>query len=98
MIIEHVVWLELTDGKMVLARMPMVDGEYDLASLAERVLSLKRDHPDSDDASVLLEPDIEYDHLIQVMDVLRSADLPSEAGREPTRLALFTDVSIGDAP
>ena len=97
-VIVRTTGLELTDGKMVLARMPMVDGEYDLASLAERVLSLKRDHPDSDDASVLLEPDIEYDHLIQVMDVLRSADLPSEAGREPTRLALFTDVSIGDAP
>lgn len=97
-VIVRATGLELTDGKMVLARMPMVDGEYDLASLAEHVLSLKRDHPDSDDASVLLEPDIEYDHLIQVMDVLRSADLPGEAGREPTRLALFTDVSIGDAP
>jgi len=97
-VIVRATGLELTDGKMVLARMPMVDGEYDLASLAERVLSLKREHPDSDDASVLLEPDIEYDHLIQVMDVLRSVDLPGEGGREPTRLALFTDVSIGDAP
>jgi biopolymer transport protein ExbD len=90
--------LELTDGKMVLARMPMIEGEYDLATLGEHVLSLKRDHPDGDDASVLLEPDIEYDHLIQVMDVLRSVNLPGEVGQEPTRLALFTDVSIGDAP
>ena len=90
--------LELTDGNTVIARMPMVDEEYDLATLSEYVVSLKRDHPDDDDASVLLEPDIEYDHLIQVMDVLRSADMPGEEGREPTRLALFADVSIGDAP
>jgi hypothetical protein len=29
---------------------------------------------------------------------LRSVNLPGEVGQEPTRLALFTDVSIGDAP
>ncbi|MBW2290698.1 MAG: biopolymer transporter ExbD [Deltaproteobacteria bacterium] len=90
--------LELTDGTSVIARMPMVDDEYDLAKLSEHVLSLKRDHPDDNDASVLLEPDIEYDHLIQVMDVLRSKELPGTDGREPMRLALFADVSIGDAP
>ena len=38
------------------------------------MLSLKRDYPDENDASVLLEPDIEYDHLIQVMDVVRSME------------------------
>ena len=57
---------------------------------------------DSTDASVLLEPDIEYDHLIQVMDVVRSAVMPGsgegEAREEPTQIALFTDSSIGDAP
>jgi biopolymer transport protein ExbD len=90
--------LELTDGTSVIARMPMVDDEYDLVKLSEHVVSLKRDHPDDNDASVLLEPDIEYDHLIQVMDVLRSKELPGTDGREPTRLALFADVSIGDAP
>ena len=63
------------------------------------MLSLKRSHPDKSDASVLLEPEIEYDHLIQVMDVVRSAELPAETeDEEPMRVALFTDISIGDAP
>ncbi len=75
-----------------------IDLLNDLAKLSEHVVSLKRGHPDDNDASVLLEPDIEYDHLIQVMDVLRSKELPGTDGREPTRLALFADVSIGDAP
>jgi hypothetical protein len=94
-----------------------VDGEYDLETLGELVMSLKRQHPDTDDASVLLEPHIEYDHLIQVMDVVRSAELPAQmAGDDPgtgagvaedggedetarpRRIALFTDISIGDAP
>jgi hypothetical protein len=33
------------------------------------------------------------------MDTLRSADIPSESTDEPPiRLALFSDVAIGDAP
>jgi hypothetical protein len=48
---------------------------------------------------VLLEPDIAYDYLIQVMDVVRSVDMPPEIeGDEPLRVALFPDIAIGDAP
>jgi biopolymer transport protein ExbD len=90
--------LELADGSVVIATLPKVDDEYDLETLSEYVLALKREHPDSDGASVLLEPQIEYDHLIQVMDAVRSTALPAEADGQVTRLALFTDISIGDAP
>ena len=90
--------LELANGRSVIARIPKVDGAYDLASLTEHVMSLKRSHPDHNDASVLLEPQIEYDHLIQVMDRVRTAELPGEGDGEMQRVALFTHVSIGDAP
>lgn len=90
--------LELTDGSSVIARIPNAEGEYDLETLSEMVLALKRENPDSDDASVLLEPEIEYNHLIQVMDVVRSAALPGEVEGESVRVALFDDISIGDAP
>ena len=90
--------LELTNGSAVIASIPKLDDAYDLETLSELMLSLKRDHPDRNDASVLLEPDIEYEHLIHVMDVVRSAELPGEGDEEPSRVALFTDLSIGDAP
>jgi biopolymer transport protein ExbD len=90
--------LEITNGTSLIAAIPKVDDEYDLERLSEFVVSLKRDHPDRDDASVLLEPDIEYDHLIQVMDVVRSAELPGTDEEEPRRVALFSDIAIGDAP
>ena len=90
--------LEVQNGSAVIATLPLVEGEYDLARLSELVMSLKRSYPDKEDASVLLEPNIEYDHLIQVMDVVRSAQIASEDGEETRRLALFTDISIGDAP
>jgi biopolymer transport protein ExbD len=71
--------LELTNGTALIAALPRENGEYDLAKLSELALSLKRDHPDVDDASVLLEPDIEYDDLIQVMDAIRSVQMPAAA-------------------
>ena len=90
--------LEITNGSALIASLPKVDDQYDLEQLSTLLMSLKRDYPDKDDASVLLEPDIRYDYLIQVMDVVRSAELPAEGDAEPVRVALFTDISVGDAP
>ncbi len=91
--------LEITNGSSVIASLPKAEGEeYDLEQLGEMMISLKRDHPSKTDASVLLEPEIEYDHLIQVMDVVRSAPKPDAEPGDTTRVALFTDIAIGDAP
>jgi biopolymer transport protein ExbD len=90
--------LELSNGSSVIATIPKLDDEYDLETLSGLVMSLKRDHPNDDGASVLLEPNIAYDHLIQVMDTVRSVELPQVDDEEVTRVALFTDISIGDAP
>jgi biopolymer transport protein ExbD len=88
--------LEVMDGAQVIAAIPKVKGEYDLDKLSEYLTVLKREYPQKEDASVLLEPDIEYDHLIQVMDAVRSTEL--REGDVVTRAALFTAISIGDAP
>ena len=90
--------LELTEGSRLLARMPKHEEAYPLDELSGHVVELKRQHPGHDDASVLLEPGIAYDHLIQVMDVVRSAELPLGDSEELTQVALFTNISIGDAP
>jgi len=90
--------LQLGDGSSLIATIPKLDDAYDLETLSSMVIALKHDHPHDNDASVLLEPNIEYDHLIQVMDVVRSAELPPVNDQEATRVALFTDISIGDAP
>jgi biopolymer transport protein ExbD len=89
---------ELSNGKEVIAAVPKVDGGYDLKTLSELAQALKQDHPESDDASVLLEPAIPYDDLIQAMDAIRSIETPAQGGAEPTRVALFTNIAVGDAP
>ncbi len=110
--------LELTNGTQRIAVIPNENGAYGLKMLSELALSLKRDYPDAKAASVLLEPEIEYDHLIQVMDAIRTAEVPAvqetkadgavpdapqadvqkAADEKPIRLALFTDIAVGDAP
>ena len=54
------------------------DGEYDLDTLSEYIVELKREYPDHEEASVLMESHIPYDYLIQVMDIVRSIEVPTD--------------------
>lgn len=89
---------EISNGTAVIASIPKVDNEYDFATLSDHMVALKRDYSNIETASVLLEPRISYDYLIQVMDVVRSVAVPGTADEPFARAALFTDISIGDAP
>ena len=71
---------------------------YDLAKLTEYLTKLKKEFPDKSDATLLLEPNIQYDALVAVMDRIRvSEQLDSVSGRV-LRMELFPAISIGDAP
>jgi biopolymer transport protein ExbD len=88
--------LELTDGARVIATIPKTRDGYDLASLSDHLREIKQRYPDKEDATLLLEPDIAYDHLIQIMDTVRSVE--TRGGGQPVRASLFTAISIGEAP
>ncbi len=62
------------------------------------MVALKQEYPDIETASVLMEPFVPYDYLIQVMDVVRTVEVPTEVENEFQLYALFSDVSIGEAP
>ena len=53
-------------------------------------------YPDKKEATLLLEPDIPYDLLVQVMDAVRIVE--QRQGTILVQAELFPDVSIGDAP
>jgi biopolymer transport protein ExbD len=90
--------MELANGSSVMAAIPKIGDQYDMKKLSEVLVRLKAEYPDKEDATVLLEPDIEYDYLILVMDTLRSAEVRVAGSEEIQRVALFPDISIGDAP
>lgn len=89
---------EITNGSSVIAELPKAEGEYDMAGLSDHMVALKRRYPDHDAASVLLEPMIPYDYLVRVMDVVRSVERRSIESGELETYALFTQVSVGEAP
>lgn len=72
--------------------LPSTAEGYDLKALGELLSGIKARIPDEEKIALLLEPDIPYDTLIQVMDTARY--YPGEA---PPR-DMFPQVSIGDAP
>ncbi len=90
--------LQLSNGSAVLASLPQKDGAYDIEQLSALLVKLKEQYPDKQDATVLMEPSIAYDHLIQVMDAVRSADVRTEGSSEVRKKILFPNISIGDAP
>lgn len=90
--------LELANGSNVVAAMPKKGDQYDLQKLSEVLIRLKSDYPEKTDATVLMEPDVEYDHLIHVMDTLRGGEVRVAGRGEPQKIALFPEISIGDAP
>ena len=89
--------LELSDGRNVTATLPMLGGKYDIHKLSEALLRLKEKHSDKQDVAILLEPDIEYHAMIQVMDAVKVAEVNQGQGKK-RKVILFPQVSIGDAP
>ena len=72
------------------------EGEYDYEALSGKLSELKDRYPKKTDASILLESDIEYNTLVQVMDRVRvEEEIEDDA---VVRNDLFPDISIGDAP
>ena len=72
-----------------------VDG-YDYDALSDKLADIKEGYPSKTDAAILLESDIPYDVLVQVMDRVRVN--VSVENEEIVRTDLFPDISIGDAP
>jgi len=69
-----------------------VDDEA-LVTLATQVRDIKTRFPESLEAIVLLEPQISYDLLVQVLDVLRVSFQPNGEGTESTEL--FPLIALG---
>jgi biopolymer transport protein ExbD len=79
-----------------LRKLPNTPQGYDLAGLSDYLQFVKSRYPDKTEATILLEEEIPYDVLVQVMD--RTRILEVNAGLSTVQAELFPDVAIGDAP
>jgi len=80
---------------------PIGDDGYDFDAVSEKLAQLKMRYPNKTDASILLEQEIPYDTLVQIMDTVR-VSVEVEVGEDDVRTLvrsdLFPNISIGDAP
>jgi biopolymer transport protein ExbD len=79
-----------------LATLPNTAAGYDYDGLTTYLKRVKAKFPDKTDASLLFEPDVPYDILVQVMDRVRVFETEQDA--RTVQAELFPDISIGDVP
>ncbi|MEO1575032.1 MAG: biopolymer transporter ExbD [Pseudomonadota bacterium] len=79
----------------LLKSLPNTDDGYDLDGLRVYLKQVKARYPDKLDATILLEADIVYDTVVQVMDSVRVAPVDEPGGGYGE---LFPEIAIGDAP
>ena len=72
------------------------NGEYDLKGVQDILIEIKRRYPKKQNITILLEPNIPYDTLVQAMDTARLVAVVEFAS--VVKKELFPIISIGDAP
>jgi biopolymer transport protein ExbD len=75
---------------------PKSEDGYDYDALSEKLSDIKKSYPEKTDAAILLEAEIPYDTLVQIMDRVRLGQTLED--ESIVRSDLFPDISIGDAP
>ena len=90
--------LEIANGMSVEATIPKKEGQYNMDLLSKMLVRLKKRYPEKEDAVVLMEPQIEYDYLVQIMDAVRGTRVKADGSEELRKMILFPNISIGDAP
>jgi len=77
---------------------PNSEDGYDYEALSKKLAEIKERYPEKTDVAILLEAEIPYDTLVQVMDHVRVAETFNDLEKTIVRTDLFPDISIGDAP
>jgi biopolymer transport protein ExbD len=82
-------------GTGLLKQIPRASDKYDLAALQDYLKLVKSRYPEKKEATILLEQEVQYETLVEVMDTVRVYEIP---GNKWSFGELFPDVSVGDAP
>lgn len=67
----------VTGTGQVLPLIPKVGGRYDLPALNRILRAIKMQYPLQEDVVLIIEPDIFYEDIVQVMDLCRDSQFPN---------------------
>jgi biopolymer transport protein ExbD len=83
-------------GTLLQALPAAADGRPDFERLSGVLAALKQQHPELANATLLVEQDVAYDTIVQVMDTVRVRQ--ATEGGQVRRTELFPQIALGDAP
>ena len=91
--------MQLDDERGALQSFARQPTGYNTTALNDFLVEVKKRRPKQTTITLMMEPDIAYDDMIQIMDAVRAQRVPDEdTGRMTLEQRLFPDISIGDAP
>ena len=80
----------------LIQRIPAAANGPDVTALRTLMQQIKTKFPDKAEATVLAEPNTQYETLVRVMDAVRVGHLMQ--GDKAVKAELFPNISVGDAP
>ena len=90
--------MQLDDERGALQRFAKQPTGYNTVALNDFLIEIKKRRPKQTTITLMMEPDIAYDDMIQIMDAVRAHREADATGRVSLKEKLFPDISIGDAP
>ncbi|MEH6473224.1 MAG: biopolymer transporter ExbD [Halopseudomonas sp.] len=72
------------------------DGSFDYSAMQNKLLEIKSKYQELTQITLLSEPDIAYNQIIEVMDRVRQTRVTANGTR--LNVELFPDIALGDAP
>jgi biopolymer transport protein ExbD len=90
--------IQLSDGDKITATIKNLANDYDIKALSVQLQDLKNKNPDTKEATLLVEPEIDYETLIHIMDAVKVVEFKKKDGDGFDRKVLFPQISVGDAP
>jgi biopolymer transport protein ExbD len=88
--------LEVHDRNGAVRVLTNANNAYDTAALGALLADVKRLNAHEESVTLLLEPDVKYDALVQVMDAVRA--FPAGSAELTQGVPMFPVIAIGDAP
>ena len=89
--------IQVDYGRAKMTEIPKTDAGYDFEKLSRVLKDIKERDPGKEDAMILMEPDLQYDYLVQAMDATRSVSFKKVGQEDAQVYLLFPQISIGDA-
>lgn len=88
-------YIEISDRNGAVRNIVNNPDGYNLGALSELMVEVKKASPTEQNITLLMEPDVVYDNVIKIMDVIRIT--PAEARSSGLPHELFPNISIGEA-